>query len=176
MKKYLILVCLYFSINANCQTICPVKIDSVFSECFNFLKKGSDLSYVTNEDSICFFYEKRQIALDFLENITGIFSPRILDNNNIVVIESDSILNKWIEWYHQNKYNLVWIDDRIRISNPDSKWFKCANYEDYYPNNIRFNCKRNEIPKSVPPQYIQDMIEKSHRHLNPIPAKIKKSN
>jgi hypothetical protein len=168
MKRKIIslwLLCVSFHIY--CQD--SVKIDSVFKSFFTYLDTDDNkIISRSNDDSICIYYEKLQVIYDFLENITGIYMKRELRNNVIYISCNDSIIKQWEKWYSINQSKLVWIDDGIKIIKPDSKWFKCVDYVNYYPNNIRYNCKRKEIPISDRPQYIKDTNKKSRNDLKPI--------
>ena len=150
------------------------KIDSVFSSFLKFMVNDDSAIIEKGSDTICFYIQKRMLIIDFFENITGIFLERKpgVGNEGICRIETLENIRKWENWYFNKRDSLVWVNDNKMINNPSSESIKCIDYEHLYPNNIRFVGKKNEIPKSLPPKYIQEMIENLHPKPGPLPVKV----
>lgn len=167
MKKFVILIYLAgFSFCIYCQS--NNEVDSVFKSFFKYLEINDSLLIERgNDDSLCIYFEKLQIVYAFFENISGIYMERELKNNVIYINYEDSVKNKWEEWYNINQTKLVWVEDGKSINNEEGEWFKCLDYEKFYPSQIRFSDNINEIPKSTPPPYIKELEDNKH-YLQPL--------
>lgn len=124
------------------------KIDTVFKTSFEVLYNENSSIYDTQGDTLCIYFEKRFMILDFFENVTGIFLERKIGvgANGMARVESTEVFKKWELWYEQEKRTLAWVDDTMEIQLPDVFVSSCYNYVDNYPNQIRFKDELDKIP------------------------------
>jgi hypothetical protein len=176
MKNYLFVL-----LFLNCQVVFSQKnidyknkLDSVFNNYLNFLINEDSTIIYKSDDTLCQYWEKRILIIDFFENITGIFLERKpgVGNEGICRIETRDDYKKWEDWYNKERDSLIWVNDNQRINSSEVGSSRYIDYARFYPNNIRFVWKPDEIPKSPPPKYIQEMIENLRPKLRPLPAKV----
>ena len=124
------------------------KIDSVFKSSFDVLYNEDSSIYDSQGDTLCIYFEKRFMRLDFFENVTGIFLERKIGvgANGMARVESIEVFKKWELWYEQEKSTLMWVDDTMDLQLPDDFASSCFNYVDNYPNQIRFKDDPDKIP------------------------------
>lgn len=125
------------------------KVDSVFKNYLCFLDTVNLSENVTNEELNC-NWEKRDIIIVFLENITGIYLKREpgISGHGICKVEETGDLKKWEDWFLANKNDLVWVDDTNKIDITDASFYTCIKPYEFYPFKIRFRTEPTKIPNS----------------------------
>lgn len=124
------------------------KIEKVFNNNFEVLYNEDPNIYNAQEDTLCAYFEKRFMVLDFFENVTGILLERKtgVGANGMARIESIEVFKKWESWYKREKGTLVWVDDTTKIQLPNAFVSSCFNYVDSYPNQVRFKDELGKVP------------------------------
>ncbi|MET3730562.1 hypothetical protein [Moheibacter stercoris] len=126
-KSKLFFIFLLISRVVFAQELQNIKVDSIYDHYLTIVKIAAhkidvreypelyEVEYVDALNDSVYINKFQGEAIDFFENITSIFTSKKHIGISMIRVVDETIINKWIAWFEENKHKLFFCDKHKSI-------------------------------------------------------------